>query len=110
MLSKLQYLNLYVNDISDLEPLTELNNVTYLNIHRTNLTDIDFLKNMPSLTMLYVGENYEGNPLPEFDWYNVLKKLPNLKRVNVRENDAYVVEQLERLVKDGYFTDLRKYK
>jgi Leucine-rich repeat (LRR) protein len=108
-LKNLEYLNLYINQIYDLEPLTALENVIYLNVHHTNLTGIDFLKKMKSVTWIYVGLDYDGNPLPYYNWYYVLRNSPNIQKIYINKKDTNIVDDVKQLMDEGYITEMKTF-
>lgn len=100
-LTKLTTLNLYNNPLSDFDQLEYLDNVTYLNFHNTNVKSIDFLKKMEGLKRIFIGLNFKGETLPEFNWFSVIANT-NIREVVVKSKENYIKDELDKLKKEGY--------
>ena len=93
------YLNLAVNDISDISPLSYLTNLTELNLWGNRVSDVSHIKNLTDLKVL----NLWGN---RFSDISMLGNLVNLERFSLGDNiyfngDLSVLENFTNLTNLG---------
>ena len=78
-LTKLTSLNLSVNQISDIKPLSNLTNLTSLSLSGNKISDIKPLSNLTNLTYLQLSGNKISDIKP-------LSNLTKLTRLNLKGN------------------------
>jgi len=89
-LQNLTSLDLSNNQISDIDHLKELQNLTSLNLSINQISDIDHLKELQNLTSL----NLSFNQISDIDH---LKELQNLTSLDLRSNQISDIDHLKEL-------------
>lgn len=83
MISK--FLSTSANNISDLEPVNQCQNLTELYLRRNSITSLRqlfHLKKLPHLKILWLSENPCCGPDPHHYRMTVLRNLPNLQKLD----------------------------
>ncbi|XP_019368305.1 PREDICTED: protein C21orf2 isoform X2 [Gavialis gangeticus] len=100
-LDAVRKLNCCVNAISDLEPLSQCQNLSELYLRKNSiasLTELFYLKNLHRLRVLWLSENPCCGLDPHRYRMTVLRNLPNLQKL---DNQAVTEEELSQALVDG---------
>ncbi len=90
ILSSINELRLYNNQISDITPLQSLTNLTVLNIYSNQISNLSPLQCLTNLTVLYLEDNQISNLAP-------LQSLTNLIHLNLYKNQISDITPLQSL-------------
>lgn len=79
----------YYNRITDLSPLSQLDNLSFLGLNNTNITDTDLrpLKDLDSLSHLHIS----GTKVKDI---SILKDIPNLSVLDISNNNIHNIDVL----------------
>jgi internalin A len=91
-LTKLTYLDLSGNQISDIKPLSNLTKLTELHLSRNQISDIKPLSNLTNLTYLELEKNQISDIKP-------LSNLTNLTYLELEKNKISDIKPLSNLTK-----------
>ncbi|KFW93875.1 Protein C21orf2, partial [Phalacrocorax carbo] len=100
-LPNIEVITFSANDISDLEPLTQCQNLSELYLRKNNITSLNelfYLKNLPRLRVLWLSENPCCGSDPHRYRMTVLRNLPSLQKL---DNQAVTEEELSQALVDG---------
>ncbi|NWR38021.1 CU002 protein, partial [Tachuris rubrigastra] len=100
-LPNIEVITFSVNGISDLEPLTQCQNLSELYLRRNNITSLSelfYLKGLPRLRVLWLAENPCCGQDPHRYRMTVLRNLPGLQKL---DNQAVTEEELSQALVDG---------
>ncbi|NXM28808.1 CU002 protein, partial [Oxyruncus cristatus] len=100
-LPNIEVITFSVNGISDLEPLTQCQNLSELYLRKNNITSLNelfHLKGLPRLRVLWLAENPCCGQDPHHYRMTVLRNLPGLQKL---DNQAVTEEELSQALVDG---------
>uniref|UniRef100_A0A7M4EAJ5 Cilia- and flagella-associated protein 410 n=2 Tax=Crocodylus porosus TaxID=8502 RepID=A0A7M4EAJ5_CROPO len=100
-LPNIEVITFSVNAISDLEPLSQCQNLSELYLRKNSiasLTELFYLKNLRRLRVLWLSENPCCGSDPHRYRMTVLRNLPNLQKL---DNQAVTEEELSQALVDG---------
>ncbi|XP_059586774.1 cilia- and flagella-associated protein 410 isoform X2 [Alligator mississippiensis] len=100
-LPNIEVITFSVNAISDLEPLSQCQNLSELYLRKNSiasLTELFYLKNLHRLRVLWLSENPCCGSDPHCYRMTVLRNLPNLQKL---DNQAVTEEELSQALVDG---------
>ncbi|XP_050184050.1 cilia- and flagella-associated protein 410 [Myiozetetes cayanensis] len=100
-LPNIEVITFSVNGISDLEPLTQCQNLSELYLRKNNimsLSELFYLKGLPRLRVLWLAENPCCGQDPHRYRMTVLRNLPGLQKL---DNQAVTEEELSQALVDG---------
>ncbi|XP_020643149.3 cilia- and flagella-associated protein 410 [Pogona vitticeps] len=100
-LTSVEVITFSANNISDLEPINECQNLTELYLRRnsiSSLCQLFHLKKLPRLKILWLSENPCCGPDPHRYRMTVLRNLPNLQKL---DNQMVTEEELSRALVEG---------
>uniref|UniRef100_A0A8D0LC44 Cilia and flagella associated protein 410 n=1 Tax=Sphenodon punctatus TaxID=8508 RepID=A0A8D0LC44_SPHPU len=100
-LESVRKLNCCVNSISDLEPISQCQNLCELYLRKNSIPTLNqlfYLKKLPRLRVLWLSENPCCGADPHRYRMTVLRNLPNLQKL---DNQTVSEEELSRTLVDG---------
>ncbi|NWU82807.1 CU002 protein, partial [Onychorhynchus coronatus] len=100
-LPNIEVITFSVNGISDLEPLTQCQNLSELYLRKNNITSLNelfHLKGLSRLRVLWLAENPCCGQDPHRYRMTVLRNLPGLQKL---DNQAVTEEELSQALVDG---------
>uniref|UniRef100_A0A8D0G1L0 Cilia- and flagella-associated protein 410 n=1 Tax=Strix occidentalis caurina TaxID=311401 RepID=A0A8D0G1L0_STROC len=100
-LPNIEVITFSVNGISDLEPLSQCQNLSELYLRKNNIASLNelfYLKNLPRLRVLWLSENPCCGSDPHCYRMTVLRNLPSLQKL---DNQAVTEEELSQALVDG---------
>ncbi|KAF7253419.1 hypothetical protein EYD10_01003, partial [Varanus komodoensis] len=100
-LPNIEVITFSANNISDLEPMTQCQNLTELYLRRNSIASLNelfHLKKLSRLKILWLSENPCCGPDPHHYRMTVLRNLPNLQKL---DNQLVTEEELSHALLEG---------